>query len=60
VGIGGSSIGLLLFQVFEDVLDHRWVFNAGDDFDVAATVLALLDINSEDPLQPLHPGHGLM
>ena len=56
VVMGGIAIDRFLLQV----LDHRWIFNAGNDFDVTAAVLADFDIDIEDPFESLHPGHGVM
>ena len=43
--------------MLQDLLDHGRVFDACNDFDVATAVFTLLDINVEDTLEPLHPGH---
>lgn len=42
----------------EYLLDHHGVFNAGDHFHDAATFATCLDIDVENALQSLRPGHG--
>ncbi len=41
----------------EDLLDHHRIFYAGDNLNGAAAHRAGLDIDVENPLQALHPGH---
>lgn len=40
------------------LLDHHWIFDTGDDLDAAAAFTASLDINIENALEALRPGHG--
>jgi hypothetical protein len=40
-----SSGCVFAFEVSEDLLDHRRFFDAGDDLDVTAAVLAGLDVD---------------
>jgi len=42
----------------EYLLDNHGIFNAGDHFDAAATFSEGLDIDAEDALEVLRPGHG--
>jgi hypothetical protein len=46
-----------VLQVIEDLFDHHWVFDAGDNLDSAAAFPAGLDVDIEDPLQTLRPAH---
>jgi hypothetical protein len=41
--------------VGEDLIDHHWVFDTGDDPDRPAAVLAGRDVDAEVPLQALRP-----
>jgi hypothetical protein len=52
--------GRFALQMRQNPLDHRRVFNAGDDLDLPGAPLAGLDVDIEHPLQPLHPGHRRM
>ena len=52
-----SHCCVFALKVPEDLLNHHWIFDAGDDLDVAAAVLADLDVGVENALQPLRPGH---
>ena len=45
-------------QVSEYFFDHTRIFNAGDDFDGAATFWARFNVDVEHPFEPLCPGHG--
>ena len=56
--MGGIAVGRFLLKVFEDLLNDRWVFNAGNDFDVTPAVLTDFDIDIEDAFEPLHDFHG--
>ena len=42
------------------MLDHCWVFNAGNDFDLFTAFLAVFHVDVEDPFKPLHPRHVVM
>jgi hypothetical protein len=42
------------------MLDNRWVFNTGNDFDLSTAFLAVFHVDVEDPPQPLHLGHGVI
>ena len=42
----------------ECLLDNHGIFNAGDHVDAATTFSAGLDIDVEDALEALRPGHG--
>jgi hypothetical protein len=53
-GFAGFSFAL---QVSEDLLDHRRIFDAGDDFHRATAFLAGLDVDIENALEALRPGH---
>jgi len=56
-------------EVSEDLLDHRRIFDAGDDLDVTAAVLAGLDVDvtyrdvdvtyRDNGMDPLHLQSGL-
>jgi hypothetical protein len=35
----------------EDFDDHRWIFDRGDDFQGAAAVRAVFDVDVEDPFE---------
>ena len=48
-----SSGCVFALEVSEDLLDHRRFFDAGDDLDVTAAVLAGLDVDVENALQTL-------
>jgi hypothetical protein len=41
----------------EDLLDHRWIFNAGDHAQRTATGTAGLDIDIESTPEALGPRH---
>ena len=47
--------GCFAIQVGQDSLDHRRIFNAGDDPDLTTAPIAGLDV--EHPLESLHPSH---
>ena len=47
----------LILHVIEDLLDHHRAFDAGVDFHGATAVTACLDIDVENTLQALCPGH---
>ena len=42
----------------EYLRDHRRVFDAGNDTDITTAVTAGFNVDVEDPLQSLRPGHG--
>ena len=42
----------------QNLLDQRWVLDAGNNSELAAAFRASLDVDSEHPLEPLHPTHG--
>ena len=44
----------------EDFLDYIRIFDTGDNTDAAAAMLAGLDLDIENPFEPLCPGHGSM
>jgi hypothetical protein len=44
-------------ETIEDLFDHRRIFDARDRLHRAAAVFADLDIDPENPLQPLRPRH---
>jgi len=46
--------------MFQYLPDHYRVFDAGYDPHRALTLLTDFDVDVEDPLQPLGPGHGTM
>src|SRR3990167_10050812 len=43
--------------MFQDLCDYSRVFDAGHNLDMATATFTLLDINIENTLEPLHPGH---
>ena len=45
------------FQVRQDLLNDHWVFDAGNDLRCSSADSALLNVDTENPLQPLGPGH---
>ncbi len=45
-------------QVGKNLIDYHRVLDAGDHFDGAAAFTARLNIDIENPLQSLCPGHG--
>jgi len=47
-----------VIQVSEYLLDDHGIFDAGNDPDITAAFTAGFNINIENPLQPLCPGHG--
>ena len=47
-------------QVRQDLLNDHRVLDAGNDPGCTSTDSARLNINLENPLQPLRPGHGRM
>jgi hypothetical protein len=42
----------------EDLLDHHWILDAGNDFHCAAAFTTCFDIDVEHAFQALCPGHG--
>ena len=52
--------GRFVVQVGQNSLDHRRVFNAGNDLDLPGAPLTGLNIDIKYPLEPLHPGHRLV
>jgi hypothetical protein len=42
----------------QNLRDQRWVLDAGDHSELATAFRASLDIDGEDPFEPLHPTHG--
>jgi len=46
-----------LIQVGEYLVDHRRVFDAGDDADITTAFAAGFDIDIEYTFQSLYPGH---
>ncbi|OES47442.1 hypothetical protein A7R77_33065 [Pseudomonas aeruginosa] len=44
--------------MLENLLNDLRIFDAGNHFDVTAAVFADFNINIEDSLEALHPGHG--
>ena len=49
-----------MFEMIENLFDNCWVFDTGDDFDSAATLIAGFDIDLENTFQALSPSHGSM
>lgn len=49
--------GGFVVKVREDLLNHHWVFDAGDDPDRPAAGTASLDVDIENSLEPLCPCH---
>ena len=47
-----------MLEVFKDQLNHLGIFEAGNDFDLAMAVFTDLNIDVQDALESLHPGHG--
>ena len=45
-------------QVGEYLVNDYWIFDAGDHFDGAAAFTACLNVDIENALQSLSPGHG--
>lgn len=58
--LGSIRRACFLLEVFEYLLNNLGIFDAGNDFDLPTAVLADFDINIEDALETLHPGHGAM
>jgi len=52
-----SHCCVFALKVPQDLFDHHRLFNAGGDLNVAAAVLAGLDVDIEYALQALRPGH---
>jgi hypothetical protein len=46
--------------VRQDLLNDHWIFNAGNNSGCTSADTARLNVNLENPLQPLRPGHGRM
>lgn len=53
-----SSCWGFSLQAGEYLLNDQWIFNAGDHLDGAATFTAHLDVDIENRLETLRPGHG--
>ena len=58
--LGGIRLGRFLLKVLENLLNDLGVLDAGNDLDVTAAVFADLNIDAENSLKSLHPGHGSM
>ena len=58
--MGGIAINCFLLEMFEDLPNYRWVFNAANDFDVTTAVLTDFDVDIEDAFESLHPAHSAM
>ena len=43
--------------MFQDLFDHGSIFDTSNNFDVATAAFALLNVDIENALEPLHPGH---
>jgi len=62
-GVAGISrtdllaAGPEVVQVGEDLVDDHGIFDTGDDSERTGALRANLDIDIEDTLQPLRPGH---
>ena len=46
-----------LLQVCQDLLDDHRVFDAGNDLRCSSANSALLNVDMENTLEPLRPGH---
>ncbi len=46
-----------VLQVIEDLLDHHWVFDAGNNLHCAATFTTGFDVDVANALQALRPAH---
>ena len=55
---GSIRLGCFLLKMLKDLLNHLGIFDTGNHFDLTAAVLADFDIDVEDALESLHPGHG--
>jgi len=42
----------------QDLRDQWWVLDAGDHSELATAFRASLDVDGEDPFEPLYPTHG--
>ena len=42
----------------QNLRDQWWVLDAGDHSELATAFRASLDVDGEDPFEPLHPTHG--
>ncbi len=40
MGVGGISIGRFLLKMFENLLNHLGIFDAGNDIDLTSAALA--------------------
>jgi len=49
--------GQLFLQMYENLVNDHWIFNAGDDPHCPAACAASLDVDTEDSLEALRPGH---
>ena len=58
--LGSIRLGCFLLQVLEDVLNDLRVFDTGNHLDLTTAVFADFNVDVEDALEPLHPGHGAM
>ena len=58
MGVCSIRIGGFLLKVFEDLLNDRWVLNAGNHLDLSATVFTNFNVDIEDSFEPLHDFHG--
>ena len=47
-----------IFQMVQNLFDDDWVFDAGNHLDRAATLLTGFDIDLENGVEALRPGHG--
>ncbi len=45
-------------EIGENLLNDHWILDAGDHFDGAAACTTRLNVDIENALQPLRPGHG--
>jgi len=55
-----GSCRQFFLQMHQDLLNNHWVFDAGNDLRCSSADSARLNVNPENPLQPLRPGHGRM
>jgi len=49
----GFDLRCFRIQMGEDLLNHRWIFDAGDDLDAAAANAAGFDVDAENLLEAL-------
>ena len=57
---GSIPLGCFLLKMLENLLDYLRIFDTGNDFDLTAAVFADFDVDVEDALESLHPGHSAM